>query len=540
MDVAASPRACPPLPSPVADGEFPGREPPAAGAAASVNSLIERLGRSRRRLIAYGPGGRSEHPHAELQARVLQAAAVLCARLAPRSRVGLLAVNSVDFVVIELACIAAGLTTVCVDGSAELNPSTQAYFQALEVRAVIGPGDSVQRLNAELPCWTYAEILAPGAVPAAAAAWSWRADELLTIKQTSGSTGLPKAIGARLASIDDTLNVVQACFRHHADDRIFVFLPLYLLQQRAWFYASVLFGFDMVLSDLRVAFSALHASRPSVIMGVPKFYEVQKERIEHKARLSTPPGAEPAPESLRAAAEAVLGPCIRYLWTGSAPCSRETLAFFFRIGMPLFEGYGTNETDIISKNTFEACRIGSVGRVLPNRRVSFTAAGQICVWKRFPVSGGYEIGEAGSGGFQGVNTIVTSDLGYLDADGYLYVTGRVDDTLVLTSGTTINPREIELKLEADPAIRYAVVYGHNRPYLVAVIEAADPGVDREALERRISDATAGLGPSKRIARIVVAAEPFSEANGCLSAQFKLRRPAIFQRYREALAACYPT
>jgi long-chain acyl-CoA synthetase len=517
-----------------------------------IQQMIERLAGSRTKLVTYGNGGRSECFYGDLYPRVQSTAARLRRLLGSRVRVGVIAENSPELMIVDFACITAGLCTVYVDSQGELSQDCIQYLRGLGVDTVIRPNSGGGSAGAagELRVLSYADVLTEAAAEEEAEEdlepALWDGSDFLTIKQTSGSTDLPKAIGATVASIDDTLQSIQDLFAHDANDMVFVFLPLSLLQQRSWIYSSVYFGFEVVLTSFKGAFSALHASKPTVIMGVPKFYDVQRERIELKALRLMQSDSEsvsftqhPPKEVLVAAAKAVLGPNVRYMWTGSAPCSRETLEFFFGLDIPLFEGYGTNETDIISKNNFAGVKIGSVGKVLPTRRVTFTATGQIRVWKKHPVSSRYELGEDTAGGFEGDDTFLTGDIGYMDDDGYLHITGRASEAIVLSNGTTINPREIELKLVGSGLVRYAVVCGHNRPYLVAILDPVTRDGATDALERAVFEISARLGSSKRIGRVVFAAEDFSEANGCLSAQFKVRRQHVLEKYREEIAACYP-
>jgi long-chain acyl-CoA synthetase len=513
-----------------------------------VNGLIRRMASSPHTLTVYGEGGKVEHTHQALFGRVMATAARLRAQLGTSQRVGVVADNSIEYVIIDLACIAAGICTVCVDQQGDLQADTLAYFKALSVEVVIvGQRPAAAEPAGELRFLAYAELLDAGASQATSAevpVHQWDELEFLTIKQTSGSTGVPKAIGATVSSIDDTLTAVQRMFEHRASDRVLIFLPLYLVQQRYWIYSSIFFGFDAILTTPKGALSVLSSARPTVVMGVPKFYDVLRERIQYKAQFmasAAAPDGQVASQSdhahLLAAARAVLGPDIRYLWTGSAPCSHVALHFFSSLGVPLLEGYGTNETDIISKNTFKDLKLGSVGKVLPNRRVLLSDSGQISVWKRYPVTHRYELGEESTGGFEG-DVFVTGDLGYIDEDGYLFIHGRVGDAFVLESGTTIHPREVEMKLEKSDLIDFAVVYGENRPYLIAIVDPSSRAIDRHALEQAVHALTAHAGSAKRVAKVVMTREPFSEANGCLSAQMKVVRRRILEQYREEIETCY--
>lgn len=515
-----------------------------------INGLTARLASSAHTLTVFDATGPKEYPYRSLHARVAASAERIRALVDGTERIGIVADNTIEFVVVDLACIAAGVCTVCIDHQAGLSDDAAAYFDAMSVRTVIAhrTASASQRAARSLRIVRYDDIVDaaatdnPNVVPAAPKPHPWADQDILTIKQTSGSTGIPKAIAATVVSIDDTLSLVQALFRHGADDRVLVFLPLYLVQQRYWLYSSIYFGFDAILTSAKYAFGVLSVARPTVVMGVPKFYDLLRERILLKARLGAPaaPPSDadgPSDEAVKAAATAVLGPSVRYLWTGSAPCSQVALAFFWQVGVPLLEGYGTNETDIISKNSLSDYKVGSVGKVLPNRRVLLGDAGQISVWKKYPVTTRYELGEDGSGGFA-EDVFVTGDLGYIDEQGYLFIRGRVGDAFVLESGISIHPREIELKLEKSDLIDFAVVYGHNRPYLVAIIDPTNRAVERAAIEDVVFALSSDAGSAKRVGKVILTKEPFTEANECLSPQMKIVRRRILQRYSEEIESCY--
>src|SRR6185312_6222801 len=145
--------------------------------------------------------------------------------------------------------------------------------------------------------------------------------------------GLATTVG----SIDSSISAVQQMFRHADGDNVFCFLPLSLLQQRYWLYSALAFGHDLTFSTYEAAFAMMNRVEPTVVMGVPGFFESAKKHIESRKA--------PAPE----AARKLFGTKIRYLWTGSAPARPSMLRFFTDLAMPIFEGYGLNETCIVAK-----------------------------------------------------------------------------------------------------------------------------------------------------------------------------------------------
>ena len=353
---------------------------------------------------------------------------------------------------------------------------------------------------------------------------------MTTLKLTSGSTGEPKGLTATAGSIDSSLRAVQEMFCHRDGDDLFVFLPLSVLQQRYWIYSALRFGHDVTVSTYEAAFPALSRAQPTVVMGVPAFYETAKKHIEAQARRAGPAAGGAA---VRAAATGLFGGRIRYLWTGSAPAAATTLRFFANVGLPIFEGYGLNETCIVSKNHPGACREGSVGRVLPGKQVLLDADGVISVRSDQPVSLRYEYAPPGTSQrvFGADGTVRTGDLGYLDADGFLYIRGRADDVIVLGNGRKIIVRPLEDHMKASAAIEECVLFCPTQTHLVAVVSPAREPADEAAITAQLAATNAAFGPDEQIRNAVVARGRFTVENGLLTSQFKPKRRQIFDTYR---------
>jgi long-subunit acyl-CoA synthetase (AMP-forming) len=318
-------------------------------------------------------------------------------------------------------------------------------------------------------------------------------------------------------------------FAHGPGDDVFVFLPLSLLQQRYWVYSAFAFGHDVTISTYEAAYAVLRRSRPTVVMGVPAFYETARRHIETRAARDEGQDSEAA---LRAAAQNLFGGRIRYLWTGSAPAAPSLLEFFGRCALPIFEGYGLNETCIVSKNHPGAHRQGSVGQVLPGKRVEIDDDGVLLIHSDHPVAEHYTYAEpsASERVFRPGGVVRTGDLGYLDEDGFLFVRGRADDMLVLGNGRKIDVRPGEESLRAHPAVHECVLYCPDQTDLVAVISPAE-GAGADAVASALAAANARLRPDEQIARVVLARQAFTVENELLTSQFKPRRPQIYNQYR---------
>ncbi len=347
--------------------------------------------------------------------------------------------------------------------------------------------------------------------------------DVTTIKFTSGSTGQPKGLAATVGSIDASISAVQEMFGHGPGDDIFIFLPLSLLQQRYWVYSALAFGHDVTISSYEAAFAMMRRTNPTVVMGVPAFFETAKKHLETRAK---------DPDGLRTAAQALFGGRIRYLWTGSAPARPSVLRFFTGLGLPIYEGYGLNETCIVAKNYPGAHREGSVGKVLAGKKVLIDADGVVSVRSEHPVNWRYEYAAPGESErvFAPDGTVRTGDLGYLDEDEFLYIRGRADDVIVLDNGKKVIVRPLEEFLKASQAIEEAVIFCPAQTSLVAVVSPASSPPDAHAISERLAECNAAFGRDEQIRELVVAAERFSIENGLLTSQFKPRRQKILDHY----------
>jgi long-subunit acyl-CoA synthetase (AMP-forming) len=348
---------------------------------------------------------------------------------------------------------------------------------------------------------------------------------MVALKLTSGTTGEPKGMGASAGSINSSLNAVQEMFAHGDGDNIFVFLPLSLLQQRYWIYSALYFGHDVTVSTYEAAFPTLSRVKPTVVMGVPAFFDTAMRHIEAMAVRSKRHVAEQA--------QRFFGPNIRYLWTGSAPAAAATLRFFENCMLPIFEGYGLNETCIVTKNHPGASREGSVGRVLPGKQVLLDSNGVISVRCDYPVSTRYEYAKPGESErvFPGDGIVQTNDLGYFDEDGFLYIRGRADDVIVLENGKKIIVRPLEEDMKTSPAIEECVIFCPTSTHLVAVVSAASDIPDEAAIAEQLAKTNASSGSDEQISKVIIAEARFSVANGMLTSQFKPKRRQIAEKYQ---------
>lgn len=467
---------------------------------------------------------------AEVDARAVNVAHRLRALgIQKGDRVGILARNSLEWVLLDLAAIKLGaVTTGFEPGRFEADRLLRDY--GLKVLFTEDGGDGDARYDmASVAVWaddfSHRDELPfhRGYDPA----------DILSIKFTSGSTGGPKGMEVTVASVNSSLHEVQRMFAHGDGDNLMTFLGNWFIQQRYWIYSALAFGHDVTVARIDNALDIAQMAAPTVIMGVPGFYEGVKAGLEAR-------GLPEDTDKRRELIQAELGGRIRYLWTGSAPASRAVLEFFNEGGVPLFQGYGLNETCIVAKNHPGAFRMGSVGKVLPNKTIRFDQDGILIVGSRHPVNLRYTWCSPGTNEkmFLPTGEVKTYDIGHVDEDGFLYIQGRVDDVLTVSCGYNVLAPLVEEKIRQHPAVHDCVLYGNGKDFLSVVISPSSPASDPAVLSRHLAEVNTGQKAEGRVHGIVIAAEQFSMDNGLLTTQFKPRRRDIHQRYADELSRIY--
>jgi long-chain acyl-CoA synthetase len=475
-----------------------------------------------------GLGHRSTLTLAEFHDRARAVAAALRRRgIGAGDRVGILAANRLEWVLLDVACLmikaqTAGFEPGKFSPDADLIEGydldllytdvplpDDAPPQALPISAVAGDAAGVEDIDAEF------ELAV------------WDAVDCTTVKFTSGSTGVPKGLQATAGSIDSSLHAVQSLFDHQPGDNILTFLPLSLLQQRYWLYSALYWGHDITITTYQSVFAVMSTIRPTVVMGVPAFFDTAKRHLQD--RLADGIETEKAVHEL-------FGDRVRYLWTGSAPADPATLRFYNEAGVPIYEGYGLNETCITTKNHPGAHREGSVGRALPGKEIVIDDEGVVCVRSDHPVNTAYTYAAPGDSErmFKPGGVVRTGDLGRLDEDGFLYILGRSDDVIVLDNAKKIIVRPIEARFRDTGAVAECVLYHPSPAGLVAVVSPHPGPIDTAAIAEALDEVNAASERDERICRVIVAAEPFTIENGLLTSQFKPIRTSIAGRYRDRI------
>ena len=196
-----------------------------------------------------------------------------------------------------------------------------------------------------------------------------------------------------------------------------------------------------------------------------------------------------------------------------------------------------SETGLIAKNHPGARKIGTVGKPFPNKQLEFDEQGQVLVKSEYHSNIAYADASDDASAFRPGGVVATGDTGYLDEDGFLVLTGRLKDTVVLANGKKVAPSAIESRLAASPLVRAVCILGSGRPFLSAVIVPAS-GVERARLEREIEILNAQVSPHERVQAFHLSEQAFSADTGLLTPNGKLNRRAIAEHFQREIDALY--
>ncbi len=412
-------------------------------------------------------------------------------------------------------------------------------------------------------------------------------DEIACIIYTSGTGGLPKGV---LASHRNIIANCRGAF-HLLEmlglgDEVFLsFLPLsHSYEHTAGLMFPISIGAQIYFAEGADSLAAnLLEARPTIMTAVPRLYETMHQRIRRgierekglKRRLFEQAVVigrkrlageklsagqrliDPLLDRLvRSKVGARFGGRLKAMVSGGAPLNPEIGSFFLGLGVQLLQGYGQTEASpVIACNPPGGIRIDSVGLPLRGVEVSIAEDGEILVAGDNVMKGYWNDPEATA------RTVVdgwlhTGDIGHFDTDGYLRITDRKRDFIKNSGGDMIAPAKIEGALTLAGEIAQAMVFGDQRPHLVAILvpdpdfaaQFAKRGTELAALAENadlikalgdvLARVNAALPPIERVRRFVVAQEPFTTANGQLTPTLKIRRHVIRTVYRDAVEALY--
>jgi long-chain acyl-CoA synthetase len=506
------------------------------------------------------------------------AAALIDAGILPGERVGLLAENRVEWLITDLAILAAGAVTVPLHAPLT---APQVQFQVADAGAAwlfvstAAQLAKVRAIRAELPMLRGVIVFDPVDCDDAL---TWRAflqrgralrlhmateigdrelqlgqEDLATIIYTSGTTGNPKGVMLTHGNLLSNVEGFHEGSRCGLQSIFLCWLPLsHVYARTVDHYYSIWTGALLCLAESAdTLVRNLDEIQPTNMSSVPRFYEKVLTAV-----------ADADPKETGRKLRTIFGPRIDWLGSGGAPLPPDIARAYCAAGLLLLQGYGLTESSpVISFNRKDRYKIESVGPPLPNVEVKIAADGELLTRGPHVMKGYWNNPQATAEALAG-GWLHTGDLAKLDDEGFLHITGRKKDLIVLSNGKKVAPSLVENKLLADACIDQAVVCGDGKNYLTALLVphwenlcqqssgldmtaanlpeetlAKHPAVVR-ALAQRVDAALTGLAPWEQVKKFLVLSKPFSVAADELTVSLKLRRNVINAKYHVALEALY--
>jgi long-chain acyl-CoA synthetase len=418
--------------------------------------------------------------------------------------------------------------------------------------------------------------------------------DLATLIYTSGTTGMPKGVmlthGNILSNCDSNLQALDL----GENDMTLSFLPVaHAFERTAGYYTVMIAGGTIAYAEglTQIAQNLLEVE-PTVVLTVPRMLDVIYSRImrtveagsplrrklfraalatgvraaqyRHRGKSTTPLTALAMVLYRRLVFEriwAIFGSRLRYLISGGAPLAVEVNQLLAAAEVPLVEGYGLTEASpVVAVNLHGRTRIGTVGRPLRNVKVKTAPDGELLVHGPNVMAGYFNHEEETREAIDADGWLHTGDIVQIDGDGFIRITDRKKEIIILSGGNNVSPVNLETRLASDPFIAQACVIGDRRKHLAALLvpnfenlveqlKAADfAGVShedlvanpkvRELFHARMREFNKRLSNVEAITDFRLIAKPFTQENGELTPTMKLRRRVVQEHYRGEIESIY--
>ena len=497
-----------------------------------------------------------------------------------------------------------GATTIIVEDEAQLAKIVEISDQVPDLRTVViidppaastnGNGSSPQALP--LGAVTLEEVRSRGRGKGTEELEARRAavtgEDPFTFIYTSGTTGPPKGCVLSHGNYAAIIDMVGEAGEIQGDEVIYLYLPLahsfaLLIQLAVFDLGGTLAYFG---GDTKNILPELLEVKPTYLPSVPRVFEkiytlahgaIEAMEPEERARAEAAIAlgvkvrdmvnrGEQVPEDMQKAFDeaderffanvrAIFGGRVRHATSGAAPIAKEILEFFWACGVPVLEGYGMTETaTAATSSTVADHRFGTVGRALPGVELRIAEDGEILI-KGPNIFKGYHNRAESSFGTVEEGWLHTGDLGSIDADGYLSITGRKKDIIITAGGKNLTPANIENDLKQSRWISQAVMHGDARPFPVVLITldeeempifarqhglpedvatlCREPAV-LELIQAEIDRANAKYAQVEQVKKFCILDHDLSQATGELTPTLKVKRNIVNEKYAELFDALY--
>jgi len=417
-------------------------------------------------------------------------------------------------------------------------------------------------------------------------------DDLATIVYTSGTTGKPKGVMLSHKNILANAYAALLCGEFYKEDVFLSFLPLshtlertggcflpMMASSKVCFARSV----QQIADDMKIV-------RPTAFISVPRIYEMIYAKV-----LASLQNESAVKQKIFALAKKVgwkrfqyktqgkkwhwslllwplldklvadkikqkLGGRLRYAIAGGAALNKTIAQFFISLGIPVYQGYGMTESSpVISVGRQEDNDPFSIGKPLPGVEIKITEQGELCTKSDCVMLGYFNNPQATKEVIDEQGWLHSGDLASINDDGYLFITGRIKDIIVLASAEKVPPQDMETTICADPLFDQAMVIGEGRPFLAALLVLNEVewralskklGLDKKQAEslhdsgahkyilKHLSKCLRGFPGYAQVRRVSLYLEPWSIENGLLTPTLKTKRPQLLNTFAKDIESMY--
>ena len=422
--------------------------------------------------------------------------------------------------------------------------------------------------------------------------------DTFTIAYTSATTGDPKGVVLThenlMSVLQDSLEIFKDVIRPEGEE-LLTFLPLSHIIGKMEVMATFVFGWKLNFAESLAKLNEnLREVQPTILFAVPRIFDRAYEQIQeelHKATWANRKafaaglytskklnrlviGQEIVPSWIKMAVPYfrnlilkrvmdAFGGRLRFVICGGAPLSRHVGEYFKALGIHILEGYGLTETCApVTLNTLTHTHFGSVGRPLPEVEIRIEDDGEILIRSHKIFKEYLKNEEATAASFTD-GWFLTGDVGFIDPNGYLHITDRKKDLIVLSGGKNVSPQKMENRLkEMDPLIEDVLVIGDTEKILAALITLSSEELARfaemkallyadvgqlhkhpkitEHIQTTVDELNRTLSRPERIRKFLILSEPFTQAKGELSVSLKVRRAKVVAKYYKEIRQLFST
>ena len=410
-----------------------------------------------------------------------------------------------------------------------------------------------------------------------------------TFIYTSGTTGPPKGCVLSQANYRAVLDMTnERGVFGSGEDVVYLFLPL----AHAFAILVALSAADTGTAiaywtgDATKIIADIGEVKPTFLPSVPRIFEklytmvagnVDPEMLSKATEVGVKVrdlqmAGQPVPEELQAAFDqfdeqlfvnvrAAFGGQVREAVTGAAPIARQILEFFYAAGVPVMEGYGMTETATVATTSSpEAHRFGSVGRALPGVEIKIADEDGEILLKGANIFGGYWKNDDASFGAVVDGWLHTGDVGKVDEDGFLFITGRKKDIIITAGGKNLTPANLENDMKQTRFVSQAVMHGDRRAYPVMLITldeeqiipwAGEQGIEDasitalatnpqviEIIQTELDRANGHYAPVEQVKKFFILEHDLTQETGELTPTMKVKRNVVEEKYGERFDALY--